>query len=117
MSESTISRNSFPVFGKPPIDYSKMTREEFEKAAGMKFMSYDEMINGNKPDSESGNASGKKPDSGSGKTSGLKFMSYDEMINGNKPDSETGRVSGGADASGSVAGVGFSAGAGASIKF
>ncbi len=81
MSESTISRNSFPGFGKPPVDYSKMTREEFEKAAGMK------------------------------------FMSYDEMINGNKPDSETGRVSGGADASGSVAGVGFSAGAGASIKF
>lgn len=58
MSESTISRNPVSSFVQPQGANEKMTKEEFEKASGMKFMSFSEMTSGNKPESGTGSASG-----------------------------------------------------------
>ncbi len=58
MSESTISRNSFSAFGQPPGASDKMTKEDFERASGMKFMTFSEMTSGSKPESGTGSASG-----------------------------------------------------------
>ena len=65
MSESTISRNPVSSFVQPQSANEKMTKEEFEKAGGMKFMSFSEMTGGNKPESGTGSASGGVDASGS----------------------------------------------------
>ncbi|CAM2962984.1 MULTISPECIES: hypothetical protein [Pseudomonas] len=59
MSDSTISsRNLNPAFWQREGADSKMTKEEAEKATGMKFMTYSEMAGGKKPEAETGSASG-----------------------------------------------------------